>query len=261
MTDTAPYFVDISVPEKVILGRSEPVLNHPNIWDAVWYRAAPSAMHRDDNGAVQEWRPDAGVGTVATPSKPNTNHSRCAPDGGLVFQAGINAGFVIKDGLVEPPSFSCAIRYRSEDGEARSLITINPNEENTYLFLTEKDRQIYWQDQQGLVSLSLPAPQDGWVAAGYSQGKLSLTVAQHGEYFGPILRSDAGADKLRTALSGSSDVFIGCRSHRGGIKKTLGSSTIHDILIWIDRDINTGDRLGLEAVRQYCERKTVTDDF
>lgn len=257
MTDFTPYFVDVSVPEAVVLDCSEPVSAHPNTCNVIWYRAISSAMRCDDNDAVQEWHPDAGVGAVATPAEPNANQSRCAEEGGLIFQAGINSGLIIEGALVEPSAFSCAVRYRSDDGDARSLITVNPNAQDTYLFLTEKGGQIYWEDQQGSVSLSRPAPQNGWVAVGYSHGKLSLSVAERAGGFGSVLRSI----DLRTALAGSSDVFIGCRSHRKGILKTLGASTIHDILIWADRDINAGKRQDLEAVFHYCEQEVASDDI
>jgi len=46
------------------------------------------------------------------------------------------------------------------------------------------------------------------------------------------------------------DLFIGCRSHRKGILKTLGTSVVHDVLIWLDHAASTP--AALEQVARTC---------
>jgi hypothetical protein len=261
MIDAAPYFVDVDVPETVLLTEQSraAVKIHPNACEAVWYKAAHSAVSSDQNGAIQNWQPEDGIGITATPVKPNTNQLLMAPNGGLIFEHQINSGVVIKNGLVDTKKFTCAVRYSSPLGEARSLLTINPAESKTYIFLTEKNHHIYWQDRHGEVELCLPAPQHGgWIVAGYCEGQLSLTVAQTSADFGPTIRSNTTSSLLVDAMVGASDIFIGCRSHRTGILKTLGTSLIHDILLWIDCDVNDSQDEILNAARRYSESKGKT---
>lgn len=261
MVSGGPYFVDVHVPQAVLCS-DEPAVapaHPPKDSGAVWYRAVGETVSCDAAGAVQAWHPEDGLGHPAYPVKPNTNNLRRAQDGGLEFEREVNCGLFVENGLVEANRFSCAVRYSSALGEARSLVTINPREENTYLFLAEKDGHIIWQDQQDQVRLSLPAPKGGgWVVAGYHDGGLSLGVTSVGQAFCEPVLTSAPEPALLPAFAGVSDVFIGCRSHRRGILKTLGSSRIHDLLLWIDRDCALDDPQGLSAACRYCESKGAT---
>jgi hypothetical protein len=256
MEEDRPILVDIDVPDAVLLplqhAPAAPEMRHPNDCDAVWYRAHASALTIKD-GAVAAWRPENGLGADALPVKPNENNGAVSEGGGIVFLKETNCGYVAAAALVETHNFCCAVRLLSPEGEARTLITINPDSD-TYLFLAEKDGQVIWQDQSDSVGIALPAPgSEYWVAAGYSDGQLSLAVAEPGAPFGDAVQSTTPSTALENAMAGVNDLFIGCRSHRKGIVKTLGQSTIFDILLWIDRNPLSEDPAALAAACRFAE--------
>lgn len=262
LTDNgAPYFVDLEVPKAVLLPE-EPVAAqpiHPNACGAVWYKADEAYLICNDTGTVQQWLPQEGVGETAIPSKPNTDNLRLSTARGLQFEREVNAGMVIKNALVGPSQFSCAVRYTSDTGDARTLLTVNPTDYYTYLFLTEKDGRIRWQDQKDQSDVSVPAPRNGgWIVVGFDAGKLSLTAASKGDDFGKPVHNNEPNTELANSFSGANDIFVGCRSHRKGILKTLGSSRLHDLLLWIDQDICNGDQPSLNAACRYCEAEGTT---
>jgi hypothetical protein len=261
MDQNAPYFVDVEVPEAVLLSSGPKAIKtvHPNTCGAVWYKADQASVTSDAEGAVKIWHAKEGLGTDAIQAKPNTGNLRLADAGGLELHAGVNAGMVIQDGLIEPASFTLAVRYASDHGEARSLLTINPNDYDNYLFLAEKDGNISWQDQQDTATLTMHAPKGGgWIVAGYDKGHLSLATASGGGALSAPLRSRAKADDVHAAFNGACDVFIGCRSHRKGIVKTLGSARIFDVLLWVDQDYSAQDQTTLASVLRHCESKGTT---
>ncbi len=250
-----PHYVDVVVPDAVLLPGDAPaaVTVHPNASGAVWYQAQGASLTCDGDGAVVAWHTQAGIGSSATPVKPNEGNLRVAAQGGLTFQSKVNAGLVVADALVEPEAFTIAVRYMSEQGEARSLATVNPKDEGNYLFLAEKEGALIWQDQDDEAALSMPAPKGGgWAIASYSDGQLSLACAAIGGAVGTPLTTRSNTDGVRAALAGSCDLFIGCRSHRKGILKTLGTSTMLDVLVWIDSDC-LADPAGLAAALRQCE--------
>lgn len=254
----APHFVDIEVPNAVLLVNDKPSLEtvHPNDSGAVWYRADESSLHRNSSGAVQKWSPQKALGVEAVQAKPNDDNLRLSEKGGLCFEREVNAGLVVSDALVDPTSFSCAIRYASDYGDARTLLTVNPNEHDSYLFLSEKDGKISWQDQKGQSEVLMPAPKGGgWIIAGYDAGALSLTIAALGSDVVQPVSSDTLKSEIATDFQGASDVFFGCRSHRKGITKTLGSSRVMDVLLWIDQDVCSRETKQINAVLRHCENE------
>jgi len=56
-------------------------------------------------------------------------------------------------------------------------------------------------------------------------------------------------------LAHQADFFIGCRSNRAGLAKTLGQSRLHEVLFWPDRALlgtqEPEDRAALEALRRH----------
>ncbi|SFT16875.1 hypothetical protein SAMN04488040_0019 [Sulfitobacter marinus] len=250
MDELAPLFVDIDLPDAVILRDTAAPTGavslaiHPNDAEAVWYRGHEAAMTLSEGGAITGWTPENGLGITARPAKPNQDHARPAPEGGVVFIREVNCGLVVNAAVVEAEQFCCALRLRSPDAQARTLVTLNPADGDNYLFLSEKDGVLEWRDDTGSIELSLPAPgPDMWVLAGYDHGKLSLTASKTGMHFpAPQITPDASTS-LNDALTGPNDLFVGCRSHRKGIVKTLGSSVINDVLLWLDNAGTTADDL------------------
>lgn len=259
MEDTGPYFVDIKVPAAVLLSEQlagQINATHPNTYDAVWYHANGTSLTCDAEGAVQVWHAENDVGTSATQAEPNAGNLKLAKVGGLAFQSRINAGMVVRDAIVEPVQFTLAVRFTSDGGEARSLLTVNPNDHDTYLFLSEREGHVSWQDQQDETELSLPSPTaGGWVIGGYRDGVMSMATADLGGAVSKPLQSALPSGEIKAAMKGACDLFIGCRSHRKGILKTLGASRIHDVLVWIDHDHCSGDIETLTTVLRYCETR------
>jgi hypothetical protein len=257
MDTPSPLFVDIEVPEAVLLPTAsfaQITHVHPNTDGAVWYRADTASATRDANDKVQIWHPQDGLGSDATPAKPNTGNLQLSSNGGLAFQSQINSGLIVRDALIEPSEFTIAVRYISDDGEARSLLTVNPTDQDSYLFLAEKDGFVSWQDQQDHSQVSVPAPAGGgWLIAGFNAGSLSLAAIHDNGTLPDFVRTAQPSTEISSALAGASDLFIGCRSHRNGILKTLGSSRIHDVLVWIDQDVTGRSHEILTSVLRYCE--------
>jgi hypothetical protein len=263
MDDFAPLFVDIDLPEAVLL-RDAPVLEisepkvpkaaltlHPNDADAIWYRGHGAAMTLSPEGGILAWTPENGLGIAAHPAEPNEGHARLTPAGGIAYIREVNGGFVVNAAVVEAEQFCCAVRLTSPEGQARTLITLNPAGGDNYLFLSEKEGLLDWRDDAGSVEVTMPSPgPDMWVLAGYDHGRLSMTAAKTGAKVPASQTSLTASASLATALSGSSDLFIGCRSHRKGILKTLGSSVIHDVLFWLD--IAGTKPADLDRITQAC---------
>lgn len=263
METESPFFVDVEVPDAVLLSENTGVCPslHPNECDAVWYRGDLGSVTCDKDGAVQEWSPQNGLGMVAVPVKPNQNSLRIASGGGLQFDREVNSGLVIGEALIEAAQFSCAVRFSSQLGDARTLLTINPTDRDNYLFLAEKDGRVNWQDQNETVSLSLPSPKGGgWIIAGFDKGKLSLSVADEGQDCAKAIDTKFYNAELSQDFDGINDVFIGCRSHRKGILKTLGTSCLHDVLLWIDQDFCNTDLVRLQSIFRHCENIGPQDD-
>jgi hypothetical protein len=258
MDKFAPLFVDIDLPDAVILCDAPApdvpkaaAMLHPNDADAIWYRGHASAMTLGSGGAIAHWAPENGLGIAARTAEPNDGHARLTPSGGVAYIREVNGGFVVDAALVEAEQFCCAIRLKSPEGQARTIITLNPSGGGNYLFLSEKDGMLEWRDDARSVEVTMPAPgPDIWVLAGYDHGTLSLTAAKTGTKFPAPQSSPDASAVLATALAGPSDLFIGCRSHRKGILKTLGSSVIHDVLFWLDTAGTTPD--ALDKITQAC---------
>ncbi|GHF03273.1 hypothetical protein GCM10016455_25650 [Aliiroseovarius zhejiangensis] len=245
------YFVDVEVPEAVLLDTTPapPRSRSPVQCGAVWYRGGHTTS------VITEWTPEEGLGVVAYPVKPNATGAKRHPEGSIAFTAATNTGLVAEGALSETRQFTCAVRFDSPKGEARTLVTINPSDADNYLFLNEKEGELTWQDQKGSVAVAIPSPPTpAWVVVGYEAGRLSIAAASEDRPLGAPVASTGNNPRLDTDLSGSSDLFIGCRSHRKGILKTLGTSRIMDVLLWSDSFVLTpGAAAELNAVCRHAE--------
>ncbi|SEO08031.1 hypothetical protein SAMN04490248_101273 [Salinihabitans flavidus] len=239
MEEDGAIFLDLELPEGALL-RWEPVAEpvpgaeHPNTYGAVWYAARGEAIARD-GGAVIGWTPENGLGIPAVPVTANAGGG-LSDGGGLRFEREVNAGLVAENALVDARHFTVAVRFESPEHEARTLVTLNPGAHDNYLFLSEKEGTLIWEDEDATAGVRMPSRAGAqWVAASYALGALSLSRADEGGDFEDV-QSGPASLSLAAAMAGASDLFIGCRSHRKGIVKTLGASVIHDILFWIDAD-------------------------
>ena len=238
-------YLDIDLPNRVLLNwentlisKADPVpLSHPNDCGAIWYRAHADAFDINGDGTVKGWAPENQLGNPCVPVQPNPGKGRLGKNGALKFDSGVNTGLVSVNALIDAQQFSLAIRFNSPINEARTLITINPDGHENYLFLKEQDGQLEWQDRKGLSRVSTPGLSgDYWVVVSSTRGALTIATSQDGVSFNNAPPSTPNP-AIASALVGPSSLFVGCRSHRTGILKTLGQSAIKDILFWIDQDV------------------------
>lgn len=195
-----------------------------------WFMADPISFTFEENSesTVIEWHPRIGEIT-AIPSTPNTGNSQYLSSSekeGLLLVPSINCGFCIPEIVTSTDQFSFAILYNSPVGEARTLLSLNPNDTKNYLFLNEADGSVVFKDQKNSAELAHkidPAStQCRLVVGGFSKGQIHLSV----DGSKPI-SIPSGA-----TLSAPANLFIGCRSHRNGIVKTLGDAVIQGVLVW-----------------------------
>ncbi len=196
---------------------------------AAWYRALPDDLECGDDLAITGWRAST-QSPLALPAEPNRNASfyKAVPGlSGLEFVAERNCGFVVPAITRTAADFSFAVRFAADPGEMRSLLTLNMAARRNYVFLAETDGQIIFKTQDNSGSVSLPlGPRDQgprWLVAGFSGGRFCL--ARGGD--APVM-----AETSRHEIGGPGDLFIGCRSHRAGLLKTLGAGVISDVIFW-----------------------------
>lgn len=214
----------------------------------VWFHADPE--HVLINGdLVTGWRAQDGQ-RVAMPTAPNAGSSHFDLDhAGFVFQSGVHCGFTLPNALAQIDCFTAAIVYSVGDDEARSLFSLNTGAANAMIFLSEAEGRLFAKDRAGAIEVSLPAPprnsQKQMVILSFDQRRLTLWV-------GDEMASASGRPE---GLNTAADLFIGCRSNRAGLAKTLGASVIHDVMFWPDRALlgatDARDIAALGAVHRY----------
>lgn len=200
------------------------------------------------NGSITGWR-EASMAVEAAAAGPNSGNSRyeAGPPGALVCRDGLNCGFTLPGFAPEVEAFTVAVIYRS-DGEAKTLASVFSGQANNMIFLTETEGQLLAKDKQNTVEVGLPVLRDRGVKLailGYDGRGLRLTLGT---------RSAEAAGKV-PGLEHPSDFFIGCRSNRAGLAKTLGQSLLHEVLFWPDRCLpgsdDPEDRAALATLRHY----------
>ena len=180
------------------------------------------------NGSITGWREQHGAVEAVT-AGPNSGNSRfqAGPPAGVVCQEGVNCRFTLPGFAPEVEAFTMAVVYRSE-GEAKTLASVSTGQANNMIFLSEGDGVLLAKDRQNTLEVSLPAARGRQVRVavlGFDGHSLRLS------------QGDAGAE-ARGAIPGMAhpaDFFIGCRSNRAGLAKTLGASLLHEVMFWPDR--------------------------
>lgn len=184
--------------------------------------------------AITGWR-EANMAVEAVAAAPNSGNSRfeAGPPGALVFQEGQNCGFTLPGFAPEVEAFTVAVIYRSE-GEAKTLASVFCGQANNMIFLTEGEGHLLAKDKQSTVEVSLPVPTGRGVklaVLGYDGRSLRLCLGDQ----------EAATGAKVPGLAHAADFFIGCRSNRAGLAKTLGQSLLHEVLFWPDRCLPGSD--------------------
>ena len=126
-------------------------------------------------------------------------------------------------------------------------MTINPIDNDNYLFLCERDDAVELADNKGRFSLRCPLSHKcrGFRLVIASRTKEGYALALNGQE--PLYETAVDGNPEADA-TGISDLFIGCRSHRKGILKTLGEMMLADVFLWPDKDILALDKDSAGAV-------------
>lgn len=198
--------------------------------------------------AITGWR-ESRMAVEAVAAGPNTGNSRFepGPPGALLCRDGMNCGFTLPGFAPEVEAFTVAVIYSSE-GEAKTLASVFAGQAHNMIFLTEGDGQLLAKDKSSTVELAVPVPKGRGV-------KLAVLG-----FDGRVLRLSLGdavaeAGGKLAGLAQQADFFIGCRSNRGGLAKTLGQSHLHEVLFWPDRCLpgstDPEDRAALAALQRH----------
>lgn len=197
----------------------------------LWLNGDAQDVRLDADGVVLGWQSTNGA-HEALPTKPNEGHGRWVATetgGGLQCRTGVHCGLVLPDVLARAERFSMAIFYRSDPAvEGRTLLTVNgAGDSATYLFLADYGDRLLVKDTSEGLSLEVPKTPGGtglrFVLVSIDRGRIALQDSG-----GPVHR----ADGLAPALPKRASLFIGARSHRSGLQKTLGEAVIEDVLLW-----------------------------
>lgn len=181
------------------------------------------------DGKIAGWREARGAVEAVT-TEPNAGQSRFdpGPPDALVFEEGKHCGFVLPAFAPEVSRFTAAVIYRSV-GEAKTLLSVSTGQTNNLIFLSESEGQLLLKDRENTVEVSLPLAALGdrarLVMIGFDGRELSLDCGGR----------RASAKGALPGLAHPADLFIGCRSNRAGLLKTLGTSRLHEVVFWPDR--------------------------
>lgn len=211
----------------------------------MWLSGAEAHFRFDEDGRLRDWRarlapqPEA----YALPVAPNEGNGDLAYLGdltGLALKAETHCGMVVDHAVPDGARFSMAVIYLPDPkDQSRTLLTMNTGKEGgkegggNYLFLSDTGGEITVKDTRGAVTLTAPihggldAPRMAIVTLWGRQLALSLGAS-------PAVSMVTGEDPQ---MGGPADLFIGCRSHRKGLHKTLGGAVILDVFCLPDIDL------------------------
>ena len=199
----------------------------------MWLHGGAGHVRLNPAGVILGWQTTDGA-AEAVPTKPNEGHGAWVETDtgcGLQCRTGVHCGLVLPAVLDRLERFSMAVLYRADPGvEARTLLTVNGEGDGgsaPYLFLADYgDSYLVKDTSEGLSLTALKTPNvQGLrcVLVTLDRGRIALQDSG-----GPVQLGEG----IPPALPMPASLFIGARSHRGGLQKTLGESVIEDVLIW-----------------------------
>lgn len=227
--------IDQNLPEGALIGGCEAELARQiATTGGVWLHGAPEWFECDGEVATAWHSRDRQ--TRAVPTEPNDGNGRLLPGpggkAGLLCRSGLHCGMVLAGISARTDVFSAAALVRLDPREqARTILTVNSGSgsgrANPYLFLSEDGDSFTIKDTHEALVLSVPAlprdPTPQLVAITLDGDRLSFRQGR-----GPV-HSVTG---VPPELPGPPALFIGARSQRPGLQKTLGQSVIDDVFFW-----------------------------
>lgn len=184
---------------------------------------APVWLSCDDTpeeNPLHRWPTSNGQVAVAVPA--NASGTARGKSGTLLFRAGVNSGLCLPDALPDLAHATVAAIFRPAPGaSAGTVLSLQPQDGGGYVFLAHDEGQIRLGRKDSDLSLTAAAP-DGSFLAGmvFSDGEVAVFI------------NDRMMARTPLALAGPTDLFIGCRNARAGLKNKLGSFALTDVLIW-----------------------------
>jgi len=240
--------IAMKLPPGALIGGEDPLLSQMVLRSGGARFIAREADIVRTGETITGWR-ESRMAVEAGTAGPNSGNSRfeAGPPGALICQAGANCGFTLPGFAPEVEAFTVAMIYRS-DGEAKTLASVFAGQANNMIFLTESEGQLLAKDKLSTVEVRLPVPTGRGVKLamlGFDGRSLRLSLGD----------ATVEAGGKIPGLAHPADFFIGCRSNRAGLAKTLGQSQLHEVLFWPDRCLSGSgdaeDRDTLAALRRY----------
>lgn len=224
------------LPQSILLGAERhALLSRIKDMGGIWFHGDPDHVLIDETG-VTGWRAlGDGPEIVAQPTLPNDKNSQFdIAQSAFVFRTALHCGLTLPNAVPSIRKFTAAVIFASPVEPARSLFALNTGASNDMIFLSEAEGEVFAQDRQGAIRVALPAAARSaakqLVILSYENRKLSL-------WAGGKLAQHSGRP---IGLDAPADLFIGCRSNKSGLSKTLGASCIFDVMFWPDRALLNG---------------------
>lgn len=213
-----------------------------------WFGASADDMVGGD-GAVTGWRDRTGTLTALATDQ-NTANSRFAPGppGAVLCEQGQHCGFCLADFAPDVVRFSAAVIYSSPLNDARTLVSVSTGQANNLIFLGETEGHLSLKDRQSTAEVGLPIP------PGLARPRLAVISFKTGGLHLRFAGRTVSADGRIPDMDHPGSLFIGCRSNRPGLLKTLGTSRLHDVLFWPDRAVLRSSDLADVAVLAALDR-------
>ncbi|MEM9967906.1 MAG: hypothetical protein AAF755_07390 [Pseudomonadota bacterium] len=205
--------------------------------NAVWFHAAPEcfAFEGETSDVASSWRALDAI-SKAIPTKANKSgirYSSAAIASGVQCVKGVHCGVVAPQICENPKHFTVAVIYQpSQEGEALTLLSLNAGQlgkskKQNYLFLSDDGGHYTVKDTLGAIGIEQPCS-----SSSRHPRMLIVTVLGESLTFQENRNEISGVKGSPPKLAGMTDLFIGCRSHRSGLQKTLGSSIILDVIFF-----------------------------
>jgi hypothetical protein len=225
-----------SVPQACLLGGEGQSLAAAVLASGgIWFAANADEVLVDGD-TIAGWRARVG-GVDLRPSAPNSGGSNFdTRNPSFVLRTGVHCGFTLAGAVQKLGRFTAAVIFAAPDDDIRSLFSLNTGAANDMIFLSEAEGQIFAKDRAGGVGVYLPSSQrrgSGWRMAILSYTGRELHLWADG--------AQAIGAGVAVGMDGPADVFVGCRSNRAGLSKTLGAGRIRDMLFWDGRALLAED--------------------
>ena len=226
--------------------------------DGTWLHGDTASFELDADGeTLIGWGAMDGR-NKAIPTTPNTGNGRrvlTSTGQGLRCIPGEHCGFVLPQFTERTNTFTMAVLFHDvNQADPRTLLSLFNDDKkrgSKYLFLSDNGSTLVVKDtEEGLV---LEVPKDP-----EPQGLRCLMVSVCEDRI--ALRQGLGRIHEQTGLplnmTGPASLFIGARSHRNGLLKTLGASVIEDVLFWPGHSLlmprSPQDETQMLAFERYC---------